>query len=135
MTIVSDATTWSVPYDCHSDGHPNIFIIQATDDSVTAELDKRRVGQMSFGQMSIGQKTCGLLNGQNQFNLHFFLRNRMDLDDSSRPQTSNEDKSAATFCRQVAVLVPVVFYFVKNHRIAKNRCSREKLSTVGSTHG
>jgi len=48
-----------------------------------------------------------------------------------------EEKSAATFCRQVAVSVPVVFYFVKNHRIANNLStanSREKISAVGSAH-
>ncbi len=42
--------------------------------------------------------------------------------------TSNEGKSAASFCRQVAALVPVKFcnfYFVKNHKIANNPATTE----------
>jgi hypothetical protein len=47
----------------------------------------------------------------------------------------NEGISAASFCCQVAALVPDVFcnfYFVKNHKIANNSASteaREKIST------
>jgi hypothetical protein len=41
----------------------------------------------------------------------------------------NEGKSAASFCHQVAALVPAMlcnFYLVKNHKIAE---AREKIST------
>ncbi len=47
----------------------------------------------------------------------------------------NEGKSAASFCCQVAALVPDMFcnfYFVKNHKIANNSATseaRERIST------
>jgi hypothetical protein len=47
----------------------------------------------------------------------------------------NEGNSAASFCSQVAVLVPdmfFIFYLVKNHKIAKDSTitnAREKIST------
>jgi hypothetical protein len=47
----------------------------------------------------------------------------------------NEGKSAASFCRQVAALVPDMFcnfYILKNHKIAGNSATteaREKIST------
>ncbi len=47
----------------------------------------------------------------------------------------NEGKSADSFCRQVAALVPDMFcnfYLVKNHKIANNLVpteAREKIST------
>ncbi len=48
---------------------------------------------------------------------------------------ANEGKSAASFCHQVAALVPdkfCNFYLVKNHKIANNSATteaREKIST------
>jgi hypothetical protein len=46
----------------------------------------------------------------------------------------NERKSAASFCRQVAVLVPDMFcYIVKNHKTVNNTPTteaREKISTL-----
>jgi hypothetical protein len=44
----------------------------------------------------------------------------------------NEEKSAASFCFQVAAWFPDMFwnfYFVKNHKIAKKTQSGEKMST------
>jgi hypothetical protein len=47
----------------------------------------------------------------------------------------NEGKSAASFCHQVAALVPdmfCIFYLMKNHKIANNSANteaREKIST------
>jgi hypothetical protein len=45
---------------------------------------------------------------------------------------TNESKSAASFCRQVAALVADMFcgfYLVKNHKIANNYEAREKTCT------
>jgi hypothetical protein len=48
---------------------------------------------------------------------------------------NNEGKSAASFCRQAAALVPVMLcnlHLVKNHKIANNSATteaREKIST------
>jgi hypothetical protein len=50
-------------------------------------------------------------------------------------QLLNEGRSAASFCHQVAALVPGMFskfYLLKNHKIAKNSTTtkaREKIST------
>jgi len=47
---------------------------------------------------------------------------------------SDEGKSAASFCRQMAALFPdmcCIFYLMKNHKIAKNpttTIAREKIS-------
>jgi hypothetical protein len=48
----------------------------------------------------------------------------------------NEGKSAASFCRQVAALVPAMFcnfYLVKNHKITDNSATteaREKIKHI-----
>ncbi len=44
------------------------------------------------------------------------------------PEMSNEGKSAASFCHQVAALVPAMFcnfYIVKNNKIADNSATTE----------
>jgi hypothetical protein len=49
--------------------------------------------------------------------------------------SANEGKSAASYCQQVAALVPDMFcnfYIVKNHKMAKNSTTanaRQKIST------
>jgi hypothetical protein len=59
----------------------------------------------------------------------------MFLQQNDTQPHQNEGKSSASFCRQVAALVPDMFYnfyLVKNHKIAKNSTTtkaREKIST------
>jgi hypothetical protein len=48
---------------------------------------------------------------------------------------SNEGKSAASLCHQVAALVPDMFhnfYFVKNHKIANNSATTEATEKISA---
>jgi len=50
-----------------------------------------------------------------------------------RKKGSNEGKSAASFCRQVAALVPDMFcnfYLVKNHKTVNNSATTEARAKI-----
>jgi hypothetical protein len=59
----------------------------------------------------------------------------MSLNERKKLYFHNEGKSAVSFCRQVAALVPdrfYNFYFVKNDKLVNNSATieaREKIST------
>jgi hypothetical protein len=62
-------------------------------------------------------------------------QNKQQSDNNGRVHFFNEGKSAASFCHQVAALVPDMFYdfyLVKNNKIANDSATteaREKIST------